>query len=154
MKYFTENKNDLEGYKKNIKSLQKLLDHETFRFMINNSFHDSLINKLAIINNHSNNNKEPYDSEISPVSVCAQLTYWNDKKYELLWEDVSVYSVDFDVTRNQVVETGQILYKRGLDQWSHDELVLTKKGLWHHQIILYSQTKVTIKCKKFTIRSL
>lgn len=152
MEYFTENKNDLEGYRKNIESLQGLLDHETYSFMLDNSFHDSLLNKLAVLNNQ--NNKEPYDSKISPVSVCAQLTHWNDKKYELLWEDVSVYSVDFDVTRNKMVETGLILYERGLDQWSHDELVYTKKGLFHHQIILFSRTKVIIKCKKFTIRSL
>ncbi len=152
MKCFTENKNDLEGYRKNIESLEAILDNETYSFMLDNSFHDSIINKLTVLNNYKD--EESHNSKISPVSVFAQLTYWNDKKYELLWEDVSLYSIDFDITRNKEFETGLVLYERGLDQWSHDELVLTEDDLLYHQIILFSLTKIIIKCKQFSIRSL
>lgn len=152
MKYFTEKKNDLEGYRKNIESLEAILDNETYSFMLDNSFHDSIINKLTVLNNYKD--EESHNSKISPVSVFAQLTYWNDKKYELLWEDVSLYSIDFDITRNKEFETGLVLYERGLDQWSHDELVLTEDDLLYHQIILFSLTKIIIKCKQFSIRSL
>lgn len=152
MKYFTKTKNDLEGYRKNIKSLEQILDNETYLFMLNHSFHDSLLTELTVLDN--SNEDDSYDSKISPVSVRAQVTYWDDTHYELLWEEAHAYSVDFDVTRNTIVETGLILYERGLDQWSHDELVLTAKGLLHHQIVLFSQTKISITCKKFSIRHL
>lgn len=150
MKYFTENKNDLDGYRKNIESLEDILDDETYTFMLNNSFHDSVLDKLTVLNNI----EETTNSESCEVSVVAELTSWDDKKYELLWKNVTVYFVDFDIARNKGVHTNQILYERGLDQWFHDELVLTPKGLLHHQIILFSQTKMIIKCKKFSIKSL
>lgn len=152
MRYFTENKNDFEGYRKNIETLEVRLNHETYSFMLDNSFHDSLLNKLTVLNHY--NNEEPYDSKISPVFVSAQLTYWNDEKYELFWEDVSVHSVDFDITRNKMVETGLILYGHGLDQWSHDELLLIENGNLRHEIFLFSQTTIIIECKKFSIKQI
>ena len=150
MKYFTDKKNDIEGYMENLQKIDSVLDQHTHNFMLNNSFHDSVLNKLTVLNNIN----EITNSESYEVSVVAELTYWDDKKYELLWENVTLYSLDFDITRNKVVETNQILYYRGLDQWSHDELTLTEKGLLHHQIILFSDTKVIIRCKQFSIRNL
>ena len=150
MKYFTDKKHDIEGYMENLQKIDSVLDQHTHNFMLNNSFHDSVLNKLTVLNNIN----EITNSESYEVSVVAELTYWDDKKYELLWENVTLYSLDFDITRNKVVETNQILYDRGLDQWSHDELTLTEKGLLHHQIILFSDTKVIIRCKQFSIRNL
>ncbi len=150
MKYFTDKKDDIEGYMENLQKLESVLNQYTHNFMLNNSFHDSVVNKLTVLNNI----EETIDLENYEVSVVAELTYWDNKKYELLWENVTLYSVDFDITRNKVVETNQILYDRGLDQWSHDELTLTEKGLLHHQIILFSDTKVIIRCKQFSIRNL
>ncbi len=150
MKYFTDKKHDIEGYMENLQKLESVLNQYTHNFMLNNSFHDSVVNKLTVLNNI----EETIDLENYEVSVVAELTYWDNKKYELLWENVTLYSVDFDITRNKVVETNQILYDRGLDQWSHDELTLTEKGLLHHQIILFSDTKVIIRCKQFSIRNL
>lgn len=62
MKYFTENKNDFEGYRKNIGTLENILDQETYNFMLDNSFHDSLLNNLTVLSNY--NNEEFYDSEV------------------------------------------------------------------------------------------
>lgn len=54
------------------------------------------------------------DSQESIVTVSARIEYW----------DNTLYSFDFDITRSKVVETQQILFKRGLDEWSIDELTL------------------------------
>ncbi len=149
MQYFTEDLHDIEGYMKNLQMLEGRLDPETYQFMKNHSFHDSHIRKITILNNEGTD-----ESEISPVSVRVQLTYWNNEEYELVWENVSKYSTDFDITRNKVVETDQVLFERGLDQWSHDELVRTSKSDLRHEIILFSQTKIIIECKKFSIKTL
>lgn len=150
MKYFTDKKNDIEGYMENLQKIDSVLDQHTHNFMLNNSFHDSVLNKLTVLNNIN----EITNSESYEVSVVAELTYWDDKKYELLWENVTLYSLDFDITRNKVVETGQILYERGLDQWSHDELTLTANDNLRHEIFLFSQTTIIIECANFSIRNL
>lgn len=149
MQYFTEDKDDIEGYMKSLQLLEKKLDPATYQFMVNHSFHDSDIHKITILNNEGTD-----ESEISPLSLSIQLTYWDNQKYELLWENVSKYSTDFDIIRNKVVETGQILFGRGLDQWSHDELVRTSKGDLHHEIVLFSQTRIMIECMQFSIKNI
>lgn len=149
MQYFTEDLDDIEGYMKSLQILENRLDPETYQFMVNHSFHDSDIHKITVLNNEVAD-----ESEVSPVSVAIQLTYWDNQKYELLWENVSKYSTDFDISRNKVVETDRVLFERGLDQWSHDELVLTAKDDLRHEIILFSQTKIIIECKKFSIKTL
>lgn len=149
MKYFTENKQDIEGYMKNLRTLENRLDSETYHFMVNHSFHDSTLDALTVLNEEG-----PADAKTSPVSVIAQLTDWRGCPYELRWENVSIYSVDFDIIRNKVVETGQVLFERGLDQWSHDELILTVDDCLHHEIMLFSQTKIKIRCKQFSLKNL
>lgn len=149
MKYFNESKDDIDGYMKSLELLKGILDQGTYQFMINHSFHDSWINQLTVLNKEGAD-----DSKISPVSVQMHLTYWDNQKYELLWENVSKYSTDFDIMRNKVVETGQVLFERGLDQWSHDELLLTVKGDLSHEIMLFSQTRIMIECKQFSIKKL
>ena len=149
MQYFTENKWDIEGYMKSLRILENRLDSDTYQFMLNYSFHDSYINQVSVLNNVGT-----HGSEVSPVSVLIQLTHWDNEKYELLWENVSKYSTDFDISRNKVVGTNQVLFDRGLDQWSHDELVLTANGNLHHEIVFFSQTKIKIECKNFSIKTL
>lgn len=152
MKYFTKTKHDIEEYMKNIQKLENILNPDTHNFMLNDSFHDSVLNKLTVLNN--SNIEETPNSDINEVSVVAKLTYWNDRKYELLWENVNLYSVDFDITRNRIVETNQILYERGLDQWSHDELTLTADGNLRHEIFLFSQTTIIIESTNFIIKAI
>lgn len=152
MKYFTKTKHDIEEYMKNIQKLENILNPDTHNFMLNDSFHDSVLNKLTVLNN--SNIEETPNSDINEVSVVAKLTHWNDRKYELLWENVNLYSVDFDITRNRIVETNQILYERGLDQWSHDELTLTADGNLRHQIFLFSQTTIIIESTNFIIKAI
>lgn len=152
MKYFTKTKHDIEEYMKNIQKLENILNPDTHNFMLNDSFHDSVLNKLTVLNNI--NIEETPNSEINEVSVVAKLTHWNDRKYELLWKNVNLYSVDFDVTRNRIVETNQILYERGLDQWSHDELTLTADGNLRHEIFLFSQTTIIIESTNFIIKAI
>ena len=152
MKYFTKTKHDIEEYMKNIQKLENILNPDTHNFMLNDSFHDSVLNKLTVLNN--SNIEETPNSDINEVSVVAKLTHWNDRKYELLWENVNLYSVDFDITRNRIVETNQILYERGLDQWSHDELTLTADGNLRHEIFLFSQTTITIESTNFIIKAI
>lgn len=74
--------------------------------MRNHSFHDSWINQLTILNNEGAD-----ETEVSPVSVKIHLAGWNKQKYELLWENVNKHSTDFDIKRNQIVGTGQILFE-------------------------------------------
>lgn len=152
MKYFTKTKHDIEAYMKNIQKLENILNPDTHNFMLNDSFHDSVLNKLTVLNN--SNIEETPNSDINEVSVVAKLTHWNDRKYELLWENVNLYSVDFDITRNRIVETNQILYERGLDQWSHDELTLTADGNLRHEIFLFSQTTIIIESTNFIIKAI
>ena len=152
MKYFTKTKHDIEEYMKNIQKLENILNPDTHNFMLNDSFHDSVLNKLTVLNN--SNIEETPNSDINKVSVVAKLTHWNDRKYELLWENVNLYSVDFDITRNRIVETNQILYERGLDQWSHDELTLTADGNLRHEIFLFSQTTIIIESTNFIIKAI
>lgn len=152
MKYFTKTKHDIEEYMKNIQKLENILNPDTHNFMLNDSFHDSVLNKLTVLNN--SNIEETPNSDINEVSVVAKLTHWNDRKYELLWENVNLYSVDFDITRNRLVETNQILYERGLDQWSHDELTLTADGNLRHEIFLFSQTTIIIESTNFIIKAI
>ena len=152
MKYFTKTKHDIEEYMKNIQKLENILNPDTHNFMLNDSFHDSVLNKLTVLNN--SNIEETPNSDINEVSVVAKLTHWNDRKYELLWENVNLYSVDFDITRNRIVETNQILYERGLDQWSHDELTLTTDGNLRHEIFLFSQTTIIIESTNFIIKAI
>ena len=152
MKYFTKTKHDIEEYMKNIQKLENILNPDTHNFMLNDSFHDSVLNKLTVLNN--SNIEETPNSDINEVSVVAKLTHWNDRKYELLWGNVNLYSVDFDITRNRIVETNQILYERGLDQWSHDELTLTADGNLRHEIFLFSQTTIIIESTNFIIKAI
>ena len=152
MKYFTKTKHDIEEYMKNIQKLENILNPDTHNFMLNDSFHDSVLNKLTVLNN--SNIEETPNSDINEVSVVAKLTHWNDRKYELLWENVNLYSVDFDITRNRIVETNQILYERGLDQRSHDELTLTADGNLRHEIFLFSQTTIIIESTNFIIKAI
>lgn len=152
MKYFTKTKHDIEEYMKNIQKLENILNPDTHNFMLNDSFHDSVLNKLTVLNN--SNIEETPNSDINEVSVVAKLTHWNDRKYELLWENVNLYSVDFDITRNRIVETNQILYERGLDQWSHDELTLSADGNLRHEIFLFSQTTIIIESTNFIIKAI
>lgn len=149
MKYFTGGLNDIEGYLKSLQRLENRLDQVTYQFMINHSFHDSTIDRLTVLNNEGAD-----EAEISPVTVAIQLTYWDDQKYELLWENVVKYATDFDITRNKVVETGEVLFDRGLDQWSHDELFLTSQDTLHHEIQLFSYTIIKIECKEFSIKKI
>ena len=152
MKYFTKTKHDIEEYMKNIQKLENILNPDTHNFMLNDSFHDSVLNKLTVLNN--SNIEETPNSDINEVSVVAKLTHWNDRKYELFWKNVNLYSVDFDITRNRIVETNQILYERGLDQWSHDELTLTADGNLRHEIFLFSQTTIIIESTNFIIKAI
>lgn len=152
MKYFTEAKHDLEGYHKNLLSLKKMLDPKTFKFMLNESFHDSTLNKFTIVNNYGESNHNTEKDSI--VSVSAHLKHWNEHEYELLWENVTVYLLDFDISRNKIAESDQILFDRGLDEWSHDELSIVRHNYLRHEILLFSQTTIIIECSKFSINQI
>lgn len=149
MKYFTEDIHDIEGYLKSLQLLENRLDQTTYQYMLDFSFHDSIINQLKVLNKEGVN-----ESKISPVSVVIHLTYWDEQKYELRWKNVMKYSADFDITRNKVVETGEVLFYRGLDQWAYDELAITSQGNLHHEILLFSQTTIMIECKEFSIKKI
>ena len=149
MKYFTEDIHDVEGYLKSLPLLEDRLDQATYQFLLNHSFHDSTINQLTVLNTEGLD-----ELEISPVSVIIQLTYWNEQKYELRWKNVMNYSTDFDITRNKVAETGEVLFDRGLDQWAYDELALTSQDTLHHEILLFSQTIIKIECKEFSVKEI
>lgn len=147
MQYFTEDNHDIEGYLKNLTGLEKILDPSTYQFMLNHSFHDSQINKLIVVNHEATNALQQ-----SPVSIWMQLTDWSETDYELIWEDVRVFQTDFDIRRNKVAGTKEILFERGLDQWSYDELTQIEMGILRHEIRLFSQTRISIECRQFRVK--
>ncbi|AEB28907.1 hypothetical protein CAR_c01560 [Carnobacterium sp. 17-4] len=152
MEYFTEEKHDIEGYRNNLKFLDKVLDTITYNFLLNTSFHDSLIREMIVSNNY--NPEVSNDSQESIVTVSARIEYWDNTLYELSWNDVTVYSFDFDVSRSKVAETQKILFNRGLDEWSLDELTLITNDRLRHEIIFFSQTIMIIECSNFSIKLL
>lgn len=152
MKYFTEEKHDIEGYRNNLRFLDNVLDTNTYNFLLNTSFHDSLIREITVSNDYDP--EVTNDSQESIVTVSARIEYWDNTLYELSWKDVTVYSFDFDVSRNKVAETQQILFNRGLDEWSLDELTLIKNDRLRHEIIFFSQAMMIMECGNFSIKSL
>lgn len=46
-----------------------------------------------------------------------------------------------------------MLFERGLDHCSHTELILTVGDNLHYEIILFSQTKITIVCEQFPLKT-
>ncbi|MER2175863.1 MAG: hypothetical protein ABS911_14410 [Carnobacterium sp.] len=152
MKCFFEEKNDIEGYHESLLSLKKILEPKTFNFMLNESLHDSVINNITTVNNYDENKHNTGKDSI--VSVSAHLKHWNEHEHELLWENVTVYLLDFDISRNKIAESNQILFDRGLDEWSHDELLLIKDSYLRHEMFLFSQTTIIIECSKFSINQI
>lgn len=152
MRFFSKEVQDIKGYRDNLLSLDGSLDSETLGFFLNNSLHDSTIIEIKTLNAYDENISD--ESEKSIVSVVAKLQYWDGAIFELLWEDVAKYLIDFDISRNIIVETGQILFNRGLDEWSHDELTKTNNGRLQHEIVLFSQTTIVIECKNVILKRL
>ena len=150
MNYFTEEKHDLEGYMNNLRTLTKVLDIDTHNFLLNNSFQDSLISEITLENNY--NPEVPDDSQESIVSISSSAKHWDNNRYQLLWTDVTVYLIDFDISRNKLFESQKILFNHGLDEWSHDELTLLDNGRLRHEIYLFSQTTIIIECGNFSIK--
>lgn len=150
MNYFTEEKHDLEGYMNNLRTLTKVLDIDTHNFLLNNSFHDSRISEITLENNY--NPEVPDDSQESIVSISSAAKHWDNNRYQLLWTDVTIYSIDFDISRNKLFESQKILFNHGLDEWSHDELTLLDNGRLRHEIYLFSQTTIIIECGNFSIK--
>ena len=151
MKYFTEEIWDFEGYQNNLLSLKEFLNQETFKFLQENSFHDGMLSDITIHNSYTGETEEIEDSI---VSVSAKIKHWNGHIYKLFWDNVTVYHLDFNIARNRAVETNEILFDRGLDEWSHDELTLKNENILRHEIILFSKTTLVIKCAHFSIQSI
>ena len=86
--------------------------------------------------------------------MSAKIKHWSDQVYTLLWKNVTVYQFDFNVFRNKVVETNEIIFDRGLDEWSHDELTLNEENKIRHEIEFFSGTSLLIECCDFFIRLL
>lgn len=150
MNYFTEEKHDLEGYLDNLRTLNKVLDTDTYNFLLNTSFHDSRISEITLVNKY--NPEVPDESQESIISISSTTKRWDNNRYQLLWTDVTIYSVDFDISRNKLFESQKILFNSGLDEWSHDELTLLDNGRLRHEIYLFSQTTIIIECGNFSIK--
>ncbi|SIO33363.1 hypothetical protein SAMN05878443_2430 [Carnobacterium alterfunditum] len=150
MNYFTEEKHDLEGYMDNLRTLNKVLDIDTHNFLLNTSFHDSRISEITLVNNY--NPEVPDESQESIVSISSTAKHWDNNIYQLLWTDVTIHSIDFDISRNKLFESQKILFNSGLDEWSHDELTLLDNGRLRHEIYLFSQTTIIIECGNFSIK--
>lgn len=152
MKFFTEKVHDIKGYRDNLLSLNDSLDKKTLDFFLNKTLHDSTIIEMKLLNQYDDNTSD--ESKKSIVSVHAKLQYWDGTIIELLWADVTQYFIDFDITRNKIAETNQILFNRGLDEWSHDELTQKDNGRLQHEIFLFSQTTIKIECKSLILNIL
>ena len=148
MKYFTEEIWDFEGYQKHLFSLKETLDEDTFDFLQTNSFHDGILCDITVHNPYT---EKTEDIKSSIVFVTAKIKHWNGQVYTLLWKNVTVYQFDFNISRNKVVETNEILFDRGLDEWSHDELTLNEENKMQHEIDFFSKTRLLIECSDFSI---
>ena len=134
----------------NLRTLTKVLDIDTHSFLLNNSFHDSRISEITLVNKY--NPEVPDESQESIISISSTTKRWDNNRYQLLWTDVTIYSVDFDISRNKLFESQKILFNSGLDEWSHDELTLLDNGRLRHEIYLFSQTTIIIECGNFSIK--
>lgn len=148
MKYFSEDNFDIEGYQNSLLSLKEVLNQETFDFIQINSFHDGYLLDITV----DNPCIEAEEVKESRVSVSARINHIDGNVYKLFWGNVSVYSLDFNIARNKIVETKQILFERGLDEWAYDELTLTNDRKLRHEIELFSKTSIIIECKNFSIK--
>lgn len=151
MKCFTEETWDFERYQKHLLSLKEILDEDTFNFLQTNSFHDGMLLDITVHNPYT---EKTEDVKNSIIFVSAKIKHWSGQVYTLLWKNVTVYQFDFNIFRNKVVETNEILFDRGLDEWSHDELTLNEENKMRHEIEFFSGTSLLIECNDFSIRLL
>ncbi|WP_080145793.1 hypothetical protein [Marinilactibacillus piezotolerans] len=152
MNFFTEETSDIEGYRKNLKSLQGKLDKQTSAFMLQDSFHDGMPLEIKICNPFEQTEYEEIADSI--VDINMKIRHWNETAYELYWTNVMRYTMDFDISRNSIVGTDEVLHYRRLDEWGYDELTLSTNGKLHHEIQLFSGTTIIIECSQFHIKKL
>lgn len=89
-----------------------------------------------------------------PTSIRVVIEHWNGSVYELVWDKVRRFYFDYDITRNMVVNTKEIVDngRSGIDDWGYDEILITEDKMFSHEIELLSKTRMFIICRQFQIK--
>lgn len=149
MKYFTEEKNDIEGYKEQLDSIKHKLDEEVYKMSKFNQFHDARIVSLRI--------KNAVDDEIEvnklPITLECHLIDSEGSDYVIVWEEVKKFLLDYDLTRHTNWDSQDIVADglRGLDDWMCDELTQNSTDFLSHEVLLASEMKIIIICKNIRV---
>ncbi|KLV28528.1 hypothetical protein ABW02_01990 [Niallia circulans] len=151
MKFLRDDNWDNDGYCEYLKSIQHVFDSYTGEFLVTNSFHDGRFKKMELINHCEGDIDETKDD---PTSIRVVIEHWNGSIYELVWDKVKRFYFDYDITRNIVVNTKEIVDngRSGIDDWGYDEILITEDKMFSHEIELLSKTRMFIICRQFQIK--
>ncbi|MDR4315333.1 Uncharacterised protein [Niallia circulans] len=116
MKFLRDDNWDNDGYCEYLKSIQHVFDPYTGEFLVTNSFHDGRFKKMELINHYEGDIDETMDD---PTSIRVVIEHWNGSIYELVWDKVRRFYFDYDITRNIVVNTKEIVDngRSGINDW-------------------------------------
>ncbi|WP_106532300.1 hypothetical protein [Planomicrobium soli] len=152
MNFFTNDKNDIDGYREQLHHLKSRLDENVHRMTYNNQFHDAQIDFLGIKNEFN----EEVEQEKLPISLECRLMDSDGEWHEIVWEEVKKFLLDYDLTRHtywgSTTISGDGL--RGLDDWMWDEITPYDEEFLSHEIILASEMKIVVHCKNIKLRQI
>lgn len=149
MKYFTEEKNDVEGYREQLHTIKHRLDKEVYEITKYNRFHDGQIDFFGI----KNGVDEEMEEEKLPISLECRLMDSEGDHYIIVWEEVKKFLLDYDLARHTSWDSHEIVADglRGLDDWMCDEITQWDGEFLSHEIVLASEMKIVIHCKNIRV---
>ena len=150
MNFFIDDEHwDIEGYWKQIKTLESRLSKRSFRFFSTHSFHDAYFISLNIRNTYRLLKRRQAD----PTSIEAKIVdYMDDYEYIIIWREVTKVCFSFDEKDKIFVdEEGKEYFGgvnlKGIDSWGYDELTILNDVYLSHEILFHSGARLLIHFK-------
>ena len=158
MKYFIdEDKHwDVEGYWRQLSSLEDRLSKHAFDFFSKNSFHDAIIISFNVLNMACVFKKRQHD----PTVIEARIINYNDDyQYMIKWSGVVKFEFSFDGRKKAYIGCdGKEHYQEkdlsGLEGWAYDELTVLDDKYLSHEIELHSGAKILLHFKNIDYKRL
>lgn len=154
MKYFVSDDHwDLDGYMRHLPSLESRLAKPVYRFFLTNSFHDSRILNIQVINEAAKR-----ASRRDPTIVEIALAHRNGYVYALRYSGVVRLGLEFDGRRSQgcLMSDGTVAYSKddrhGLYEWGYDELTEHDADYLAHEVLFHSQTRLELHFRRITLK--
>lgn len=153
MKYFVDDDHwDVSSYVEELKKILPRFNKVTSNFLKRHSFHDGKVVSLTVLNQENGITKDP-----TTIKMVIEQYEEGAGIFEIQWLNVRKFLMDFDVTRNVYGnKPNKIVFggRKGLDEWSYDEISPLSKRKLQHEILLHSQTKIVIHCSDIKIRKI